>query len=275
MAGFDAPGAGPGGLDPSRPPAAYTPVYAFHEPFAWSTARLLQARRAWSRATCARSHAGSSHAGRAGVFVPQDRQRRRARLQAPDALFPDTQVGALVGAWVVGSLALVLLIRLFLRAVCPHVEPLPLPWGTSCPPAQPIPLSLCLPHSVPAADTRASPRRCPPASRSGRCCLQPARTSGARTQGLGVLEPKSCQAAHSPLAPPLLLHRVAHSVWQRQTQTCCVCHEVLVGTEVPVQVCCCCACWACTSGPRADGTAITPRRARCAAWRPTRSACTS
>ena len=152
MAGFDAPGAGPGGLDPSRPPAAYTPVYAFHEPFAWSTARLLQARRAWSRATCARSHAGSSHAGRAGVFVPQDRQRRRARLQAPDALFPDTQVGALVGAWVVGSLALVLLIRLFLRAVCPHVEPLS---------------AFALGHLVPSCSTH-SPILVPPTQRASR-----------------------------------------------------------------------------------------------------------
>ena len=195
------------------------------------------------------------------LLTPSSRTRRWARSSAPGWSAP--------WHWCSSSACF--------SERCVHtwsLSPL-LPWGTSCPPAQPIPLSLCLPHSVPAADTRASPRRCPPASRSGRCCLQPARTSGARTQGLGVLEPKSCQAAHSPLAPPLLPHRVAHSVWQRQAQTCCVCHEVLVGTEVPVQVCCCCACWACTSGPRADGTAITPRRARCAAWRPTRSACTS
>jgi hypothetical protein len=77
MAGFEAPGGGPG--QPPRPP--FTPVYAFHEPFAWSTARLLQARRGCGRVTCACSHTGIP--GRARRRFHDETRPRLSRLSRP------------------------------------------------------------------------------------------------------------------------------------------------------------------------------------------------
>jgi hypothetical protein len=95
------PGAAPGHQQlRSAPP--FTPVYSFHDPFAWSTARLLQVR-----ATAARQ------GGMCSRWAP----RKPTLLCESAKPLLHAQVGALVGAWVAGSLALVLVIRLFLRAV--------------------------------------------------------------------------------------------------------------------------------------------------------------
>jgi hypothetical protein len=158
-------------------------------------------------ASPARARTRASQAGRGGVFMTKQGRaslashahphgHRWARWLAPGWSAP----------WPWCSSSASFSVR------CVHNTSQPL--GAACgalslspPQSKPILTPSRLTHSAPAADTRASPRRCPLASKRGRCCLQPARTSGKQAHTWGFPLSKSCQAApltplHPRLPPP-------------------------------------------------------------------------